>query len=76
MAPTESQNNQLLTTHEVAARYRLSKSFWNSLRVRGGGPRFFRIGSKVFYRKEDIERWLEGRCATSTAEYAGKRTTG
>lgn len=39
-----------------------------NLRSQGRGPRFFKRGRKVFYRVEDLERWLlEGE--RKTAEF-------
>lgn len=29
-----------------------------NLRSQGRGPRFFKVGRKVFYRLEDLEAWL------------------
>ena len=39
-------------------------------RVKGTGPKFVKRG-KVFYFKEDLDRWLEEGSASSTAESAG-----
>ena len=39
-----------------------------NLRSQGRGPRFFKRGRRVFYRVEDLERWLmEGE--SKTAEF-------
>jgi hypothetical protein len=34
-------------------------------RYKGKGPRFFRAGKRVFYRKKDIEVWEAERVAES-----------
>ena len=38
------------------------------LRCEGRGPRFIRAGSRIVYRLSDLEGWLAGRTAASTAE--------
>jgi hypothetical protein len=43
-------------------------------RQRGVGPKFLRVGNQIRYRKEDLDRWLEGRVAQSTADRVGVRT--
>ncbi|MBA2848672.1 helix-turn-helix domain-containing protein [Thermosulfuriphilus ammonigenes] len=44
----------------------LSPKTLANLRSQGRGPRFFKKGRRVFYRVEDLERWLaEGEVKTS-----------
>lgn len=35
-----------------------SQSFWNQRRYMGTGPRFIKLGRKVFYRPEDVDIWI------------------
>jgi predicted DNA-binding transcriptional regulator AlpA len=35
-------------------------------RVRGGGPKFIKLGRSVRYRREDLERFLDERTMTHT----------
>ena len=37
-------------------------------RVLGRGPRFIRVGRKVFYRRRDVEQWLTSNTVTHTHE--------
>lgn len=37
-------------------------------RYAGRGPRFYKIGSRVFYKRTDVEDWLE-------AQYLATRST-
>lgn len=47
----------------------LSVSTLATLRVRGGGPPFVKIGSRVFYPAEALERWIADRpLLNSTSE--------
>lgn len=42
-------------------------------RVEGSGPRFVRIGSRIFYRDSDLQEWLESRTFASTAAAGSRR---
>lgn len=35
-----------------------SDQYWATLRHKGGGPVYTKIGRKVFYRRVDIDTWL------------------
>jgi excisionase family DNA binding protein len=58
-----------LTPDEAARYVRSAKSTLAKLRVRGGGPRFVRIGKAVRYRRTDLDAWMERSAANSTSEY-------
>lgn len=51
--------DEILTTKQVADRYPFlnvgTLRFW---RHNGTGPASFTIGSKVLYRRSEIERWI------------------
>jgi hypothetical protein len=36
--------------------------------TRGGGPRFLKIGSRVVYRRRDLDAWLRACERTSTSD--------
>jgi hypothetical protein len=37
-----------------------SDQYWAVLRHKGGGPTYLKLnGGKVFYRREDVEAWLD-----------------
>ena len=57
-----------LTQREVAAHLRLSEGTLERHRVAGTGPAFVKLGRRVVYRREDIERWPEARTHQSTSE--------
>ena len=56
----------MIKVTEAAAMVGLSKSQMNKLRCLGGGPPFYKLGSSVFYREDDIDAWLAERRRTST----------
>lgn len=32
---------------------------WASRRYKGNGPRFVKLGKSVYYRREDIDAWID-----------------
>ena len=51
-------NNELLTTAEVAVITRAPVSTVRYWRHLGTGPRSFRLGRRVVYRRQEVEQWL------------------
>jgi len=39
-------------------------------RVKGKGPRFYKIGGKVFYKDGDLNEWIEAQGRSSTSNVA------
>lgn len=53
----------------VAAEYLgLSPATLETLRCRGGGPPFVKLGRRVAYRREDLEAWLARSRRSSTRD--------
>lgn len=50
--------DQLLTPKEAAEYCRVSVSLLANKRMYGGGPYFIKIGSKVSYKRSDLDDWL------------------
>ena len=57
-----------LTTRSVAAHTNTSASFWNQRRVRGDGPPYIKLGTRVLYELAEVEEWLGSRTKRSTSE--------
>jgi hypothetical protein len=58
----------LLTQRDAATALRLSERTLERLRVRGLGPKFIKLGSRVRYRADDLEAWIDARAVGSTSE--------
>jgi hypothetical protein len=59
-AAPAAELNTLLTTQEVADRYRVPLNTVHAWRMRPGrGPRGMRVGKYVRYRLEDVLAWEE-----------------
>ncbi len=54
----ELNSKKALTPEEAAEAYGLNRGSLANMRLRKEGPRFYRIGRKVIYKVEDLERWL------------------
>lgn len=58
---------EYLTTPEVAAKVRRPSETVRYWRHIGVGPRSFKVGRGVLYAREDVERWIaEQRAATTS----------
>jgi excisionase family DNA binding protein len=57
----------LLDVTEAATYLRCSPSYLNKLRHTGGGPLFVKLGTKVLYRRTDLDRYIDKRVHKSTA---------
>lgn len=51
-------HQRLLTLVEAAALLRTPVATLRYWRHRGIGPDGFRLGRRVFYRREDLDRWI------------------
>ena len=47
-----------LSPKGVSEDYPISEGVLGNLRWQKRGPKYFKVGRKVLYRREDIERWL------------------
>jgi hypothetical protein len=54
---------------ELAAPYiKHAKSTMNRWRTEGCGPPYIKLGRKVFYRRADLDAFLDSRIVNSTSE--------
>jgi len=56
--PDTESSTQLLTLTEAAARLRAPVATLRYWRHLGIGPDSFRLGRRVVYRRDDIDRWI------------------
>lgn len=62
-------NKTVLTEKEVAKLFNLSTSYLQKKRMNGGGSPYYKVGGRVYYRREEVEAYLTGTRHLSTAEY-------
>jgi predicted DNA-binding transcriptional regulator AlpA len=58
MHPHEYNQRKMLRAPAAAAYCGSSASTFAKLRIFGGGPAFVKIGRRVVYDPEDLDRWL------------------
>jgi hypothetical protein len=70
---SEGEDDDMLTTEEVADWLGVSTQFLELLRGRGTGPGFVDISPRIKkYRREAVRQWLRSRERRSTAQYQRK----
>jgi predicted DNA-binding transcriptional regulator AlpA len=60
------ENQELLTTAEVALITRAPAATVRYWRYLGTGPNSFRLGKRVVYRRQEVARWLAEREQAAT----------
>jgi hypothetical protein len=58
----------LFNALQAAAYIRRAPQTLAKLRVVGGGPPFYKLGRSVFYKREDLDQWLDARRRRSTSD--------
>ena len=51
----------LITQAELAAELQIAEKTVENWRWLGQGPRYVKVGSRVRYRRRDVDRWLDKR---------------
>ncbi len=65
-----------LTTAQAAAVLRMEPSTLDHWRSEGAGPVFYKIGRRIYYKRADLDAWIESRKRRSTAEHKAGRQGG
>lgn len=60
------RRKKILTSEEVEQLYNIKTGTLRNMRTQGRGPRYIMYGSKVLYRHQDIENYLETRTYPTT----------
>jgi hypothetical protein len=63
----------LLDTHQAARRCNLARQTLAKLRVTGGGCPFIKLGSKVLYRSDELDAWIQSNGRRRSTSDAGAR---
>jgi hypothetical protein len=70
MNPHEYNQRKMLNALAAAAYCGSSASTFAKLRLYGGGPMFLKLGRRVVYHPDDLDRWLAEHRRASTSECA------
>ncbi len=60
--------NEWLSTLEIAALTKTSRSFWDKMRGRGGGPEWTDFGNRPRYNRAKVEVWIISRTIRNTSQ--------
>ncbi|GAA4002639.1 helix-turn-helix transcriptional regulator [Pseudomonas aeruginosa] len=58
----------VLDTQQAADYLQVSRQLLELLRVKGGGPRYAKLGRLVRYRRASLDEWLASKEQSHTAE--------
>ncbi len=56
---TQDTKSDLMTTREAADYLRLKQQTLHNWRCLGSGPNFVKLGSRVLYRRSDLDQYLD-----------------
>lgn len=56
--------NEKLTTEELAGELKTPTATLRYWRAAGKGPRYFKAGKRVLYRREDVDAWISEQIQT------------
>lgn len=59
----------VLTEKEASQLFGISGSYLQKGRMKGTGPAFSRVGTRIYYKRVDLEAFFTGQQFTSTAQY-------
>lgn len=65
-AVTFANPDALFTSKHVAEHRHMSENALAQERWRGDGPRYLKLGNRVFYRAADLQAWLAEHTVTPT----------
>lgn len=66
-------NDDLLTVDELAEELRVPAGTFRSWRAQDKGPRSFKIGRRVVYRRSDVAAWLSAVEARTARGFSARR---
>jgi predicted DNA-binding transcriptional regulator AlpA len=64
----EAEVESLLTESQAAQLVGLSARTLERFRIQGAGPKFLKLGRRVFYAQTDLLTWLDSRRYTRTSD--------
>jgi predicted DNA-binding transcriptional regulator AlpA len=71
VASSAGDDDELLTSQDLADWLGVSIQWVNLQRTKGEGPEYERLGARMIrYRRGKVRRWLDGRSYLRTNEYA------
>lgn len=69
----DGERSHILNVTEAAKFLRLSPGTLNGWRLTGGGPEFVRLGRRIFYRADVLERFVQEKSYPHTSAYGHEK---
>lgn len=66
LAPLPPEDDTLISAAHLPDFIGVARQTLARWRHEGSGPPFVRVGSRIFYRAEDVRDWLKGQRQTNT----------
>jgi hypothetical protein len=66
--PPPSEPKRTVDTDGAAEITGFARQSLESMRVRGNGPAYLKLGRRVMYRVTDLHAWMDAQCRTSTSD--------
>lgn len=76
LLPKPIADDAMLSTAQLCGLTSTGETYWNNLRVTGGGPKFFKLGRSCRYRWGDVKAWLRTKEKISTSDAGGNSEYG
>ena len=70
LAADQLSGDKLLPVHQAADLLGISSQTLNKWRVTGGGPEFVKLGRRVLYRRDALDRFVADRARPHTSAYS------
>lgn len=67
-----TSNGENLNTKEAALYLRVSTQWLEKLRCWGNGPKYYKIGTRVIYSKENLDEWVSNKKRLHTSDKNNK----
>jgi predicted DNA-binding transcriptional regulator AlpA len=66
--PEVPKRGRLLDTKQAASRLHLARQTLAVFRLKGNGPEYIKLGSRVFYFEADVDAFITARRRKSTSD--------
>ena len=66
--PTTGPASELIDPKQASQISKLAVQTLAIYRIRGTGPAYVKLGSRIFYRRDELESWIAQHRRTSTSD--------
>ena len=55
----ENQGPDSVDDRQLASRTPISRANWQTMRARGAGPAYYKVGKRCLYKWSEVQAWIE-----------------